>query len=172
MLIPGHGNAIEEVPSRSFGCHSAWRCATDSDILTLFNSMFPLPNQQSWTVFHPNYKVAMYVILALQMQPFKLDGWRRLPKVGKHVGKIGAPTSGLWDWIHTCNTPLSKPASDASWALLPTQEQASMAGQKVQSCTVSGAITAIGQTIAMACNNNPTKVVGSEKFLPSLQVMM
>jgi hypothetical protein len=42
----------------------------------------------------------------------------------------------------------------------------------VQRSTVSGAITAIGQTIAMACNDNPTKVVGSEKFLPALQVMM
>jgi hypothetical protein len=37
---------------------------------------------------------------------------------------------------------------------------------------VSGAITAIGQTIAMASNNNPTTVVGSEKFLPALQVMI
>jgi hypothetical protein len=114
MHIPGHQNAIADVPSRSFGCHPAWHCATDSDVLTLFNSMFPLPNQQSWTVFHLNYKVAMHVISALWMQPFKLDGWRRHPKVGKHVSKIGAPTPGLWEWIHTCNTPLSKPVSDAS----------------------------------------------------------
>jgi hypothetical protein len=26
--------------------------------------------------------------------------------------------------------------------------------------------------IAMACNDNPTKVVGLEKFLPALQVMI
>jgi hypothetical protein len=45
-------------------------------------------------------------------------------------------------------------------------------GPKVQSSTVSSAITAIGQTIAMACNDNPTKVVGLEKFLPALQVMI
>jgi hypothetical protein len=72
----------------------------------------------------------MHVISALQMQPFKLDGWRGLPKVRKHVGKIGAHTSGLWEWIHTCNTPPSKPASDASQALLPTHEQVSMAGDE------------------------------------------
>ncbi len=70
----------------------------------------------------------MRVISALWMQPFELDGWRRLPKVGKHVGKIGALTSNLWELIHTCNTPLSKPMSDASQALLPAQEQVSMAG--------------------------------------------
>jgi hypothetical protein len=31
---------------------------------------------------------------------------------------------------------------------------------------------AVGQTIALACNYNPTKVIGSEKFLPALQVML
>jgi hypothetical protein len=130
MHIPGHQHAIADVPSRSFGCYPAWHCTTDSDILTLFNSMFPLHNQQSWMVFHPNYKVAMHVISVLRMQPFKLDRWRRLPKVRKHIGKIGTPTSGLWEWIHTCNTPHSKPASDASWAFLPAQEQISTAGDE------------------------------------------
>jgi hypothetical protein len=45
-------------------------------------------------------------------------------------------------------------------------------GQQVQSRTVSQAITAIGQTIALACNDNPTKVNGSDNFLPALQVML
>ncbi len=31
---------------------------------------------------------------------------------------------------------------------------------------------AIGQKIASACNDNPTKVMGSEKFLPAIQVMI
>jgi hypothetical protein len=31
---------------------------------------------------------------------------------------------------------------------------------------------AIGQTFALACNNNPTKVEGSDKFIPALQVMI
>jgi hypothetical protein len=45
-------------------------------------------------------------------------------------------------------------------------------GQQVQSSTVSQAITAVGQTIALARNDNPTKVNGSDKFLPALQVML
>ena len=45
-------------------------------------------------------------------------------------------------------------------------------GQQVQSSTVTGAITAVGQTIALACNENPTKVLGSDKFLPALQIML
>jgi hypothetical protein len=130
MHIPGHQNTIADVPSCSFGSHPAWHCAIDSDVLTFSNSMFPLPNQQLWTVFRPNYKVTMRVISVLRMQPFKLDGWRRLSKVGKHAGKIGAPKFGLWEWIHTCNTPPFKPASDASQALLPAQEQVSAARDK------------------------------------------
>jgi hypothetical protein len=31
---------------------------------------------------------------------------------------------------------------------------------------------AIGQTIALACNSNPTKVTGSERFLPRLQIIL
>jgi hypothetical protein len=31
---------------------------------------------------------------------------------------------------------------------------------------------AIGQTIKMACNVNPTKVMGSNKFLPAVQVVL
>jgi hypothetical protein len=45
-------------------------------------------------------------------------------------------------------------------------------GRQVQSSTVSQAITAIGQTIKMACNINLTKVMGSDKFLPVVQVVL
>ena len=31
---------------------------------------------------------------------------------------------------------------------------------------------AVGQTIALACNNNPTKINGSNKLLPCLQIML
>ncbi len=45
-------------------------------------------------------------------------------------------------------------------------------GKQVKNCTVSSALTAIGQTIALACNANPTKISGSEKLLPRLQIML
>ncbi len=44
--------------------------------------------------------------------------------------------------------------------------------RQVQSSTVTGAITAVSQTIALACNKNPTKVLGSKKILPALQIMI
>ena len=45
-------------------------------------------------------------------------------------------------------------------------------GRQVQAATVTGAITAVGQTISMAVGNNPTKLLGSDKFLPALQIMI
>jgi hypothetical protein len=44
--------------------------------------------------------------------------------------------------------------------------------KQVKHCTVSSAITAVGQTIALACNDNPTKIIGSDKLIPWLQVML
>ncbi len=37
---------------------------------------------------------------------------------------------------------------------------------------MSCAITAIGQTITLDTNNNPTKVTGLDKFLPGLQIIL
>jgi hypothetical protein len=45
-------------------------------------------------------------------------------------------------------------------------------GKQVKNCTVSSALTAVGQTIALACNDNPTKIPGSDKLLPRLQIML
>jgi len=52
--IAGKRMAIADIPSRSFGSNPAWHCNNDDALLTLFNSTFPLPSQQSWTVFHLN----------------------------------------------------------------------------------------------------------------------
>jgi len=45
-------------------------------------------------------------------------------------------------------------------------------GKQVQAGSVSSAITAVGQAIALATNTNPTKIVGSDKLLPRLQQML
>jgi hypothetical protein len=41
-------------------------------------------------------------------------------------------------------------------------------GKRVAAGTVVGAITAVGQEIALACGTNPTKIAGSERLLPQL----
>jgi len=112
--IAGKHMAIADIPSRSFGSNPAWHCDNDDALLTLFNSTFPLPSQQSWTVFRLNYRTIMRVISALRMKPFVLDGWRRLPSPGKLIGDIGTPTSQLWDSIRIYNRQLSNNESEAS----------------------------------------------------------
>ena len=99
--IPGVENAMTDIPSRSFGSVREWHCVTDSDLLTLFNSRFPLPTQGSWTVFRITSKIAMRVTSVLLMKDISLDAWRRLPRIGRHTGTIGAPMSHLWEWTLT-----------------------------------------------------------------------
>ena len=123
LHIEGKRNAIADVPSWSFGSNPAWVCASDTDLLNLFNSRFPLPQQNSWTVYHLNCEVVMRVISALRMKPFALDNWRRLPTRGRCVGEIGAPMSKTWEWICTYSMFHTPRESDASQDLQPEQEQ-------------------------------------------------
>ena len=94
--IPGIENALTDIPSRSFGSVPEWTCQSDSELLTLFNSKFPLPNQASWTVFRLDTRVTTRVISALRMRCITLEEWRRLPTIGKYIGKIGQNMSDLW----------------------------------------------------------------------------
>ena len=93
LHIKGKLNLISDVPSRSFGSTPAWHCTLDESFLTLSNSLFPLPLQNFWTGFRLNSKVVMGVISMLRMQHLDLEGWRRLPKIGSHVGTNGARMS-------------------------------------------------------------------------------
>jgi hypothetical protein len=121
--VEGKRNANSDVPSQSFGSNPAWKCNTDNDLLTLFNPLFPLPNQNSWTIFCLNCEVVTHVTSTLRTKPFDLTKWRRLLKVGRHIGQIGAPMSNLWRWIRTLTTHPSKPECDASRDLPSTYDQ-------------------------------------------------
>ena len=73
----------------------------DANLLTLFNAHFPLQLQVTWTIFRLNYNICMRVISALQMKDIMLGKWQQLPKIGRHIGTIGLPMSGLWEWMLT-----------------------------------------------------------------------
>ena len=80
---------MTEIPSHSFGSKPKWHCKSNANLLTLFNNLFPIPSQNSWTVFQISYTVGMRVTSVLQMKDFTLEECQRLPKVGKHVGAAG-----------------------------------------------------------------------------------
>ena len=109
--IEGKKNEIADVPSRSFGSNKEWHCETNSQFLSLFNSLFPLPNQTSWTVFQMNHEAVTRITSILRMTHFELEEWRRLPTIGSHVGTIGSASANLWQSIRTCR----KRSSDTEW---------------------------------------------------------
>jgi hypothetical protein len=112
--IKGAHNAMTDIPSRSFGSEPQWHFKTDNDLLTFFNNRFPLPNQNSWSVFQLNSKIVTRVISVLLMKPFTLEDWRRLPTSGKLIGTTGSSTASLWEWTLTYRTsqPPSKPKQE------------------------------------------------------------
>ena len=101
LNIDGDQNSMTDIPSRSFGSKAKWNFKTESELLTFFNTTFPLPNQNSWTVCKPTSKIVMHVTSVLQTKPFSLDNWRQLPTVGRNIGTIGSPLWGLWEWTLT-----------------------------------------------------------------------
>ena len=116
--IPGKQNQMTDIPSCAFGSVAEWHCKTHDELLTLFNSKFPLPGQASWTVFQISSELATRVISVLLMRPTTLAEWRRLPKSGKHIGSIGKPMSGLWEWTLTfreCPTSTESGSLQDSW---------------------------------------------------------
>jgi hypothetical protein len=129
MHIKGEENPMTDIPSRSFGSEAKWHCKTDAELL-FFNSFFPLPNQKSWTVFTLSSDISMRVISLLRMQVSSIDEWRRLPKIGRHIGEIGVPTSGLWEWTLIYRTSATKNGLDCSRALRHESEMEALAAEE------------------------------------------
>ncbi len=48
-----------DIPSWSFGSKPKWHCRSNTNLLTLFNNLFPIPPQNSWTVIQVSYTVGM-----------------------------------------------------------------------------------------------------------------
>jgi hypothetical protein len=78
LHIEGKENSMTDIPSRSFLSEPKWFCKTNNDLLTLYNTLLPLPRQNSWTVFQISYAVGTRVTSVLQTKDFTLDEWRRL----------------------------------------------------------------------------------------------
>jgi len=130
LHIEGKRNAISDIPSRSFGSNPVWHCTTDTDFLTLFNSTFPLPSQNSWTGFRLTSKIVMRVISTLRTKHTDLEGWRRPPKIGSHVGITGATMSNLWEWTHIYRT---LPSPTAPGVSCPSQNASELDGLVAES---------------------------------------
>ena len=114
LHIAGVDNALTDIPSRSFGSEPQWHCTSDTELLTLFNTTFPLPHQASWTVYRPSSAIVMRVTSILQMKVFTADEWRKLPPKGQLIGNVGLPMSSLWEWTLTFKKPRTHIGSASS----------------------------------------------------------
>ncbi len=105
LRIAGKENSMTDIPLRSFGSEPKWLCKSNPELLTLFNTLLPFPNQNSGTVFQIFYAVGTRVTSVLQTKDFTLDKWRRLPKEGNLVGRAEQPMLRLWEWTLSHRTP-------------------------------------------------------------------
>jgi len=133
LHISGDANMMTDIPSRSFGIPAKWHCENDSQLLTLYNSRFPLPNQSSWTVFQLSRKISMRLLSVLQMKALDLEEWRRLPKRGKLLGDVGKPLSKLWESTHIYRIPPSSTESGASLDLQQSSDRVTLIAAETKS---------------------------------------
>ena len=126
LHVPGKQNAMTDIPSRSFGSEKKWHCTNDADFLTLFNETFPLPKQASWTVFRPSFDLCTKVLSVLRTKRLPMGEWRQLPGQGTHIGRIGTPSSHLWEWTLTYRVLPTGNGSAASQGLQLSNERATM----------------------------------------------
>ena len=94
--IAGNHNSITNIPLRSFGSEPKWHCKTYADLLILLNNKFLLPKKASCTVLNPTKDISMKLLSVLWMGVTIMEEWNIPGKIGKHTGKIGAPSSHLW----------------------------------------------------------------------------
>ena len=123
LHVAGKQNSMADMASRSFGSVSQWFCDSDADFSLMFNKLFPLPSQNTWTVFRLSTNLVMRVISVLRMTDSSLAEWQRIPKIGQNIGPIGAPMSHLWEWTRTLNRPRTQNAPDYSLDLPQETEQ-------------------------------------------------
>ncbi len=126
LHVAGKQNAMADMASRSFGSVPAWQCNSDAVFSQTFNQLFPLPSQNTWSVFRLSNKLFMRVTSVLRMKPTTLDEWRRIPKIGQNSGRTGVPMSHLWEWTRSSNNQHTQSERASSPALQLEYERASM----------------------------------------------
>jgi hypothetical protein len=76
LHIAGEENSMTDIPLHSFGSKPKWLCKTNTDLLTMFNNLFPLPTQDSWTIFQLTYATSMLVTSVLLTTDSTLEEWQ------------------------------------------------------------------------------------------------
>ena len=99
MHVPGDRNQMTDIPSRLWDSNPAWKFGSHEELLTLFDTSFPLPSKNSWTVFRPSsaIAIAMKLIFVMRMKHLEMAQWCQLTKLGRSITPIGSAMPGLFD---------------------------------------------------------------------------
>ncbi len=141
-------------------------------LTNLFQLIVPAPKQELLERVPAHLKNSYARDFYLADCAFHSDDWRRLPAVAKNIGTVGRPTQGLWEWTHIFRTQTSQRECKRSLGSWHASGQDTMEKESRSKIAQSVALMAVGQTITLACNDNPTKINGSNKLLPRLQIML
>ena len=107
---------IAGIPSRAFKNGELFHAK--EDIISFFNSTFPLLQELSWKEFKVLEKLVPRVISCLHWEQLQMESLYKLPKVGKGIGCIGQGTASSATHIHSSQA--SHPANEPSSSqLLP-----------------------------------------------------
>ncbi len=96
--IAGANNQMADLASRSFKADGRGKgnyALTDDELLTKFNSDFPLSQEASWNMHHLSSKICSLVFSELRQQQQPMGSWLRLPTLGKTTGTNGLPLSNV-----------------------------------------------------------------------------
>ena len=109
--IKGSENAMADVSSRAFKQGEYFHAATN--ILSFFNSNFPLPQSRSWHEHKVPRKLSWRVISSLLGEQLSMESLTRLPKLGTSIGVTGAATQQNAAQLPPLPTspPLPRPSS-------------------------------------------------------------
>jgi hypothetical protein len=157
--IPGMENALTDILLQSFGSVKEWECKTDNDLLTLFNHKFPLPHRHRNDYacdFHTADEGYYAGRVAATTQNWKTH-WGNWTKYVRPLGLGPFLQVRYTTKVHVLKGFMAR-----------VRRGLYERGKRVQIGTVVGALTAIGQKVALACGENPAKVTGSKKLLPQL----
>ena len=74
-----------------------WQCLSDDVFLHSFNTTFPLPQGNYWSMCQLASEISTRVISELRGKKLRPESWMRLPKNGASIGRIGNSTRVTWE---------------------------------------------------------------------------
>jgi hypothetical protein len=110
MNIAGEDNDMADIVSRSFQGGKFFK--HNSDIVSYFDSKFPLPKPNSWREFRIPPRLISLVISSLRGKQLPMESFLRPPEIGKNTGATGVTTAPCSS--ATLSSPMSHHSAEIS----------------------------------------------------------